>query len=71
MAAGTRSLPPDSPIPYFQPIERGYRSNGSQEGLYAAPYVEPSMHTVHIEDTETDMVSSFTGLDDYRHLVCC
>ena len=35
MAAGTRSLPTDSPIPYSQPIERGYASKGSQEGVYA------------------------------------
>ena len=27
MAAGTRLLPTDSPIPYFQPIERGYVCN--------------------------------------------
>ena len=68
MAAGTRSLPTDSPIPYFQPIERGYMSKGSQEGVYATPYVEPPVHTVNIDDTETDKVSSFTGLDDYDTL---
>ena len=62
MAVGTRSLPTDSPIPYFQPIERGYMSKGSQEGVYATPYVEPSVNT------ETDRVSSFTGLDDYDTL---
>ena len=62
MAVGTRSLPTDSPIPYFQPIERGYMSEGSQEGVYATPYVEPSVNT------ETDRVSSFTGLDDYDTL---
>ena len=28
MATGTRSLPTDSPIPYFQPIERGHMSEG-------------------------------------------
>ena len=28
MAAGTRSLPTDSPIPYFQPLERGHVSEG-------------------------------------------
>ena len=39
MATGTRSLPTDSPIPYFQPIERGYMSKGSQEGVYVTPYV--------------------------------
>ena len=26
MATGTRSLPTDSPVPYFQPIERGHVS---------------------------------------------
>ena len=75
MATGTRSLPNDSPIPYFQPIERGYMSEGSQEGVYATPYVDPSEHTVniggidyHSEITETDRVSTFTGLDDYDTL---
>ena len=68
MAAETRSLPTDSPIPYFQPIERGYASKGSQEGVYATPYIEPSEHTInmggteyHLEITETDRVSTFTG----------
>ena len=28
MAAGTRSLPTDSPVPYFQPHERGHVSEG-------------------------------------------
>ena len=71
MATGTRSLPTDSPIPYFQPIERGYMSEGSQEGVYVTPYVDPSEHTIniggtdyHSEITETDRVSTFTGLDD-------
>ena len=75
MATGTRSLPTYSPIPYFQPIERGYMSEGSQEGVYITPYVDPSEHTVniggsdyHFEITETDRVSTFTGLDDYDTL---
>ena len=75
MAAGTRSLPTDSPILYSQPIERGYVSEGSQEGMYAIPYIEPSEHTIniggtgyHSEITETDRVSTFTGLDDYDTL---
>ena len=75
MVAGTRSLPTDSPIPYFQPIERGYMSEGSQEGVYATPYIEPSEHTIniggtnyHSEITEMDRVSTFTGLDDYDTL---
>ena len=75
MATGTRSLPTNSPIPYFQPIERGYMSEGSQGGVYVTPYVDPSEHTVniggtdyHSEITETDRVSTFTGLDDYDTL---
>ena len=28
MTTGTRPLPPDSPVPYFQPIERGHMSEG-------------------------------------------
>ena len=43
--------------------------------MYATPYVDPSEHTVniggtdyHSEITETDRVSTFTGLDDYDTL---
>ena len=50
-------------------------SEGSQEGVYATPYVDPSEHTVnmgstdyHSEITETDRVLTFTGLDDYDTL---
>ena len=52
MATGTRSLPTDSPIPYSLPIERGYMSEDSQEGMYATPYVDPSEHTVNIGGTD-------------------
>ena len=48
---------------------------GSQEGVYATPYIEPSEHTIniggtdyHSEITEMDRVSTFTGLDDYDTL---
>ena len=75
LATHTRSLPTDSPIPSFQPIERGYMSEGSQEGVCTTPYVDPSEHTInmggtdyHSEITETDRVSTFTGLDDYDTL---
>ena len=81
MATGTRSLPTDSPVPYFQPIERGYMSEGrlsdlgSQEGVYAPPYVNPWEQTINIGGTdyhpnasETDRVSTYTGLDDYDTL---
>ena len=50
-------------------------SEGSQEGVYATPYIEPSEHTIniggtdyHSEITEMDRVSTFTGLDDYDTL---
>ena len=81
MATGTRSLPTDSPVPYFQPIERGPMSEGrlsdlgSQEGVYAPPYVNPWEKTVNLGGTdyhpnasETDRVSTYTGLDDYDTL---
>ena len=75
MATSTRSLPTDSPAPYFQPIERGYMSEASQEGVYAPPYVDPSEHTINIGGTdyhpdisETDKMSTYTGLDDYDTL---
>ena len=41
IATGTRSLPTDSPVPYFQPIARGHMSEGrlsdidSQEAVFA------------------------------------
>ena len=75
MATGTRSLPTDSSVPSFQPIERGYMSESSQEGVYATPYVDPSEHTgniggndYHPDITETDKVSTYTGLDGYHTL---
>ena len=81
MATGTRSLPTDSPVPYFQLIERGYMSEGrvsdlgSQEGVYAPPYVNPLEQTINIDGTdyhpnasEMDRVSTNTGLDDYDTL---
>ena len=75
MANGTQSLPTDSPVPHFQPIERGYMSEGSQEGVYVTSYVDPLEHTVNIGGTdyhpeipETDKVSTYTGLDDYDTL---
>ena len=81
MATSTRSLPTDSPVPYFQPIERGPMSEGrlsdlgSQEGVYAPPYENPWEETVklggidyHPNVSETDRVSTYTGLDDYDTL---
>ena len=35
MVTGTRSLPTDSPIPYFQPIERGHMSEGGLSDRYS------------------------------------
>ena len=50
-------------------------SEGSQEGVYVTPYMDPSEHTVtiggtdyHPEIPETDKVSTYTGLDDYDAL---
>ena len=35
MAMGTRSLPTDSPVPYFQPIERGHMLEGELSDRYS------------------------------------
>ena len=81
MATGTRSLPTDSPVPYFQLTERGPMSEGrlsdlgSQKGVYAPPYVNPWEKTIntggtdyHPDTYETDKISTYTGLDDYDTL---
>ena len=75
MATGTRSLPTDSPVPYFQPNERGYMSEGLQEGVYAPPNVNPFEQTTNKSGTDyhsnafqIDKVSTYTGLDDYDTL---
>ena len=71
MATRMRSLPTDSPIPYFQLIDRDYASEGSLENIYATPYIDPSELTGKMggTDTETARVSTFTGLDDYDTLL--
>ena len=75
MATSTQSLPTDSPVPYFQPIERGYMSEGSQEGVYAPPFVNLLEQTLNVGGTdyhpntsETDRMSTYTGLDNYDTL---
>ena len=87
MATGTRSLPNDSPVPYFQPIERGNMSEGrlsgmdSQEAVFATGMQIPSQSVnlpetteipggigYHPVVTESDRVSTYTGLDDYDTL---
>ena len=82
MATGTRSLPTNSPLPYFQPIEREHMSEGrrsdlsSQEGMYVPPYyVNPWEKTerpggidYHPNVSEIDRVSTYTGLDYYDTL---
>ena len=47
-------------------------SEGSQKDVYVTPYVDPSEHTFNIggidyhpDITETDKVSTYTGLYDY------
>ena len=50
MATGTRSLPTDSPVPYFQPLERGHMSEdvpsdmGSPEGALHERVQMPPCH---------------------------
>ena len=88
MANGTRSLPTDSPIPYFQPIERGHVSEGipsdigsledvphggmqtppHHANLSEIPYLPPGGIEYHPVVSETDRLSTYTGLDDYDTL---
>ena len=56
MATGTRSLPTDSPVPYFQPIERGHVSEGglseidSQRAVFQRGMQMPPCH-VNLNET--------------------
>ena len=81
MATGIRSLPTDSPVPYFQPIESGHMPEGrlsdlgSQENIYVPSYVNPWEKTIrpggtdyHPNTSEIDRVSTYTGLGDYDTL---
>ena len=83
MATGTRSLPTDSPVPYFQPIERGHMSEGglsdidSQRvsfsgGIQMSPCtanVSSGGVKYHPVATESDGLSTYMGLDDYDTLI--
>ena len=81
MATNTRSLPTDSTVPYFQPIERGHMSEGRvcdfglQENIYIPPYmnswektIRPGGTDYHPNTSEIDRVSTYTRLDDYDTL---
>ena len=82
MATGTRSLPTDSPVPYFQPIERGHMSEGGLSDIDSQRAVLPrgiqmSPHTANVPSggvkylpvaTESDILSTYMGLDDYDTL---
>ena len=82
MATGTRSLPTDSPVPYFQPIERGHMSEGglsdidSQRAVFSRG-IQMSPCTTNVPSggvkchpvaAESDGLSTYTGLDDYDTL---
>ena len=56
MAAGTRSLPTDSPVPYFQPIERGHMSEGGlsdidSQGAVFSGGLQMSPHHMALNET--------------------
>ena len=88
MTTGTRSLPTDSPVPYFQPIERGHMSEGvcsDIDSLRAVPhrgvqmppcnmnlneaaYIPSGGIEYHPAVSESDRLSTYTGLDDYDTL---
>ena len=54
MATGTRSLPTDSPVPYFKPLERGHMSEGvpsdigSMEGALCRSVQIPHPHATQM-----------------------
>ena len=86
MATGTRSLPTDSPVPYFQPIEKGHWSEGVPSdigspgevphgGMQIPPchlgeisHIHPGGIEYHPVVSESDRLSTYTGLDDYDTL---
>ena len=88
MATGTRSLPTDSPVPYFQPIDRGHMSEGVPSdigsprdvphgGMQIPPHYANLGEIPHIPSggidyhpvvSESDRLSTYTGLDDYDTL---
>ena len=88
MATGTRSLPTDPPVPYFQPIERGHMSEGVPSdigspadvsyggmqmppchvNLGEIPHMPPGGIEYHPVVLESDILSTYTGLDDYDTL---
>ena len=47
MATGTRSLPTDSPVPYFQPIERGHMSEGGLSDIDSQGVVFLGVYKCH------------------------
>ena len=82
MTAGTRSLPTDSPVLYFQPIERGYMSEGglsdtdSQRAVFSR-HIQMSPCTTNVPSgddkyhpvtTGSGGLSTYMGLDDYDTL---
>ena len=75
MATGTRSFPTNSPVPYYQPFERGPLSKGrlsnpcSQEGMYIPPYYvnpwetteQPGGNEYHPNVSEQSIYLYWTG----------
>ena len=82
MATGTRSLPIDSPVPYFQAIERGHMSEGGlsdidSQGVVFLGGIQMSHCTANVPlsgikyhpiITESDGLSTYMGIDDYDTL---
>ena len=88
MATGTRCLPTDSPVPYFQPIERGHVSEGipndigsledaphggmqippHHANLGEIPYLPLGGIEYHPVVSESDRLSTYTGLNNYNTL---
>ena len=70
MATGTRSLPTDSPVPYFQPIERGHMSEGVPNDIVSlgdVPYGSMQMPPHHANLSEVPYIPP--GGIEYHPLV--
>ena len=78
MATGTRSLPTDSPVPYFQPIERGHMSEGGLSDNLRVVFLGGIQRTLHDANVSSGGIKchplatelgTYTGLaDDYDTL---
>ena len=66
MATGTKSLPTDSPVPYFQHLERGHVSEGvpSDIGSPEGAFHGSVQMLPHHANFKQERLSAYTCLND-------